>query len=209
MVKIKVCGITNIEDALAAVEAGADAVGFIIFKGSKRYISPLEVRHITKELPPFVTKVGVFVNEDRATVLEILSYANLDFAQLHGDETPEYCRYIGKRRVIKVFRLKDETEVKRVKDYENVASAILLDTFSQDAFGGTGKTFDWNIALKVKEAVNIPLILSGGLNSENVSAAIENIRPYAVDVCSGVESHPGKKDREAVEKFIRTAKCKG
>ncbi|WP_457568990.1 phosphoribosylanthranilate isomerase [Desulfurobacterium sp.] len=207
MVKVKVCGITNLEDAMAAINAGADAVGFIMFKGSKRYISPLEVRHITKELPPFVTKVGVFVNEDRASVLEILSYAGLDFAQLHGDETPDYCRYIGEKRVIKVFRFNSVEEVDRIKNYEDVASAILLDTFSKENFGGTGKTFDWNIAKKAKEISKLPLILSGGLNIENVSEAIKTVNPYAVDVCSGVELHPGKKDEETVKRFVKISKC--
>ncbi|WP_457568714.1 phosphoribosylanthranilate isomerase [Desulfurobacterium sp.] len=207
MVKVKICGITNLEDAMAAIDAGADALGFILFKNSKRCISPLEVRHITRELPPFVTKVGVFVNEDRATVLEILSYANLDYAQLHGNETPAYCEYIGSNRVIKVFRLQDEKEVNRVREYEKVASAVLLDTFDKNSFGGTGKTFNWNIALKVKEIVNLPLILSGGLNPENVSTAIESVKPYAVDTCSGVEVHPGKKDSRKVKDFIKIAKC--
>ncbi|WP_456396457.1 phosphoribosylanthranilate isomerase [Desulfurobacterium sp.] len=207
MVKVKVCGITNFEDAMAAINAGADAIGFIMFKGSKRYISPLKVRHITKELPPFVTKVGVFVNEDKASVLEILSYAGLDFAQLHGDETPDYCKYIGKKRVIKVFRFNSIKEVKQVENYRNVASAILLDTFSKENFGGTGKTFDWSIARKVKEIITLPLILSGGLNVQNVLEAIKLVKPFAVDVCSGVESHPGKKDKESVRNFIKISKC--
>ena len=207
MVRVKVCGITNLEDALCAVESGADAVGFIMFKGSKRYISPKEVRKITKNLPPFITKVGVFVNEDRASVLEILSYANLDFAQLHGDETVDYCKYIGKERVIKVFRLKSNEEIEKIKEFESVCRAVLLDTYSEKAYGGTGKSFDWRIALKAKESVSVPLILSGGLNLNNVKEAVDFVKPFAVDVCSGVESEPGKKNHSLLKDFIRTVKC--
>jgi len=207
VVRVKVCGITNLEDALCAVESGADAVGFIMFKGSKRYISPKEVRKITKNLPPFITKVGVFVNEDRASVLEILSYANLDFAQLHGDETVDYCKYIGKERVIKVFRLKSNEEIEKIKEFESVCRAVLLDTYSEKAYGGTGKSFDWRIALKAKESVSVPLILSGGLNLNNVKEAVDFVKPFAVDVCSGVESEPGKKNHSLLKDFIRTVKC--
>ncbi|SNR77524.1 phosphoribosylanthranilate isomerase [Desulfurobacterium atlanticum] len=207
MVRVKICGITNLEDALQAVESGADVLGFIMFKGSKRYISPKEVRNITKNLPPFIAKVGVFVNEDRASVLEILSYAGLDFAQLHGDETVNYCKYIGKERVIKVFRLKSENEIAKIKEFETVSKAILLDTYSEKSYGGTGKSFDWKIAVKVKESISIPLILSGGLNLNNVKEAIKTVEPFAVDVCSGVEEEPGRKNHNLVRDFIRAVKC--
>ncbi len=208
MTKVKICGITNIEDAITAIELGADAIGFIIFKGSRRYVTPQQVRQITKNLPPFVTKVGVFVNEDKTSVLEILSYANLDLAQLHGNESPDCCKYIGKNRVIKVFRFKSKEETDEVLKFEKVASAILLDTFSSKTYGGTGKKFDWEIAEKVKMLSALPTILSGGLNIANVKEAVEKVKPYGIDVCSGVEKKPGIKEKTLIKEFIRIGKCK-
>lgn len=207
MVKVKICGITNLEDALTATEAGADALGFILYLKSKRFIKAKDVRKITLNLPPFILKVGVFVNEDPRNVLEILSYAHLDFAQLHGEETPEECEYIGANRVIKVFRLKEVSEVEKIEHYIGKIRAILLDTYSKDSYGGTGKTFNWEIAKAVKERFDIPVILSGGLNPENVAKAIREVNPYAVDVSSGVETEPGKKDKEKVFQFVKVAKC--
>ncbi len=209
MVRVKICGITNLSDALICAESGADAVGFILYPKSKRFVKAKEVRRITQNLPPFIFKVGVFVNEDPHAVLEILSYANLDFAQLHGDESPEECDYIGRERVIKVFRLESTDEVEKIEPYVGKIRALLLDTYSESSYGGTGKTFNWEIARAVKERFpQIPLILSGGLNPENVRDAIKEVNPYAVDVSSGVERTPGIKDREKVELFIRRAKCK-
>jgi len=208
LVKVKICGITNLEDALHACYSGADAVGFIIYPKSKRFIKAKEVRKITSQLPPFLTKVGVFVNEDPRDVLEILSYAHLDFAQLHGDETPQECEYIGANRVIKVFRLRTEEDVEKIRPYAGKVRAILLDTYDSKVYGGTGKPFNWELAIKVKEEFpEIPLILSGGLNPENVKRAVETVRPYAVDVSSGVEAEPGVKEREKVEAFVKKAKC--
>ena len=208
MVRVKVCGITNLKDALLSIEAGADALGFIIYPGSKRFIKAKEVRRITSSLPPFVSKVGVFVNEDPRDVLEILSYAHLDLAQLHGEESPEDCEYVGAHRVIKVFRLKSEEEVEKIEPYVGKVRAILLDTYDTKVYGGTGKPFDWRIALKVKERFpGLPLILSGGLNPENVSEAVKTVSPFAVDVCSGVEREPGVKEPEKVMEFVKRAKC--
>ena len=208
MVKVKICGLTNLQDALHACYSGADALGFILYPKSKRFIKAKEVRKITSQLPPFVAKVGVFVNEDPRDVLEILSYAHLDFAQLHGDETPDECEYVGANRVIKVFRLRSSDEVERIRPYVGKVRAILLDTYDSKVYGGTGKPFNWEIALKVKsEFPEVPLILSGGLNPENVKRAVEAVNPYGVDVSSGVEAEPGLKDREKVEKFIFGAKC--
>ncbi len=208
MVKVKVCGITNLNDALSACHSGADAVGFILYPKSKRFIKAKEVRKITSQLPPFLTKVGVFVNEDPRDVLEILSYAHLDFAQLHGDETPEECDYVGASRVIKVFRLKSEEEVEKIRPYVGKVRAVLLDTYDSKVYGGTGKPFDWKVALRVKEEFpELPLILSGGLTPENVKRAVETVKPYAVDVSSGVEAEPGVKDGEKVRAFVRNAKC--
>ncbi len=209
MVRVKICGITNLSDALICAESGADAVGFILYPKSKRFVKAKEVRRITQNLPPFIFKVGVFVNEDPHAVLEILSYGNLDFAQLHGDESPEECDSRGRERVIKVFRLKSTDEVEKIEPYVGKIRALLLDTYSESSYGGTGKTFNWEIARAVKERFpQIPLILSGGLNPENVRDAIKEVNPYAVDVSSGVERAPGIKDREKVELFIRRTKCK-
>jgi len=207
MIKVKICGLTSLEDALTATKAGADVLGFILYPKSKRFIKVKDVRKITSELPPFVMKAGVFVNEDPRNVLEILSYAYLDLAQLHGDETPEECEYIGANRVIKVFRLKEIGEVEKIEPYIGKIRAILLDTYSKDSYGGTGKTFNWEIAKAVKERFDIPVILSGGLNPENVAEAIREVNPYAVDVSSGVETEPGKKDHKKVKAFVKVAKC--
>ena len=207
MVKVKICGITTVEDALACVESGADALGFVFYPKSKRAVTPQVVRKITQNLPPFVSKVGVFVNEDPRDILEIMSYANLDYAQLHGDETPEMCEYVGASRVIKAFRLKDDSSVQEVKNYLKVVRAILVDSYSEASYGGTGRRADINLILKVKEiASGVPLIVSGGLNPENVVTVIREVEPYAVDVSSGVEKSPGVKDWEKVKEFVRRAK---
>ena len=207
MVKVKICGITTVEDALACVESGADALGFVFYPKSKRAVTPQVVRKITQNLPPFVSKVGVFVNEDPRDILEIMSYANLDYAQLHGDETPEMCEYVGASRVIKAFRLKDDSSVQEVKNYLKVVRAILVDSYSEVSYGGTGRRADINLILKVKEiASGVPLIVSGGLNPGNVATVIREVEPYAVDVSSGVEKSPGVKDWEKVKEFVRRAK---
>jgi len=207
MVKVKICGITNTEDAITACELGADLLGFILYPKSKRFIKAKNIRKITSQLPPFVLKVGVFVNEAPRNVLEMLSYAHLDYAQLHGDETPEDCEYIGVNKVIKAFRLKSIDEIEKIEPYVGKIRAILLDTYSENEFGGTGKTFDWEIARAVKERFDVPVILSGGLNPENVVKAIKEVNPYAVDVSSGVEETPGRKDRTRILQFIKNAKC--
>jgi len=208
MVRVKVCGITKLEDALFLANLGVDALGFVIYEKSKRFVKPKDVRKITASLPPFVFKVGVFVNEDPHNVLEIMSYAHLDFAQLHGDESPEDCEYIGRDRVIKAFRLRSVSEVEKIEPYVGKVRAFLLDTYSDGLYGGTGKTFDWQIAKAVKERLpEVPLILSGGLNPDNVKAALREVEPYAVDVSSGVERSPGIKDWEKVKSFILNAKC--
>ena len=207
MVKVKICGITTVGDALACVESGADALGFVFYPKSKRAVTPQVVRKITQNLPPFVSKVGVFVNGDPRDILEIMSYANLDYAQLHGDETPEMCEYVGASRVIKAFRLKDDSSVQEVKNYLKVVRAILVDSYSEVSYGGTGRRADINLILKVKEiASGVPLIVSGGLNPENVATVIREVEPYAVDVSSGVEKSPGVKDWEKVKEFVRRAK---
>jgi phosphoribosylanthranilate isomerase len=201
MVRVKICGITNLEDALMAVEAGADALGFVFFPGSPRCISPEQADLIIRRLPPFVQTVGLFVNEELATVNLVADRCGLDLVQLHGEEPPDYCAAV-KRRIIKAFRVRDESSLTGLPNYR--VAAPLLDAWSPAAHGGTGTTFNWEIAARV--AASRAIILAGGLTPENVAGAIAAVRPYAVDVSSGVESSPGKKDAGLVSRFIRSCK---
>ena len=199
-VKVKVCGMTSLKDALNAVEGGADAVGFIFYKKSLRSVTMKTVREIVLELPPFVDTVGVFVDETAEQINKIADYCNLDIIQLHGDESPTYCKKI-RRKVIKAFRIKDMQSVKKLSNFQ--VSGFLLDTFSENLHGGTGKVFDWNLALPAKKFG--PVIMAGGLTPNNVQQAVRQIRPYGVDVCSGVESEPGIKDHKKVRAFLKNA----
>jgi phosphoribosylanthranilate isomerase len=206
MVRIKICGITNAGDALLAAELGAHALGFIFYQKSPRSISPDKARHMIAQLPPFVLSVGVFLDEDAAQVREIASLAGLDWVQLHGSESPEYCRSLG-RRVIKGFRVRNEQIFAQLTEYQGAAQAFLLDTYRPGVPGGTGETFDWAIARQVKKCG--PIILAGGLTPENVAEAIRVAQPQAVDVASGVEAAPGKKDPEKLKAFIEAVKSAG
>ena len=199
-VKVKVCGMTSLKDALVAVEGGADAVGFIFYKKSPRSVTMKTVREIVLELPPFVDTVGVFVDETAEQINKIADYCNLDIIQLHGDESPTFCKKI-RRKVIKAFRIKDMQSVKKISNFQ--VSGFLLDTFSEKLHGGTGKVFDWNLALPAKKFG--PVIMAGGLTPNNVQQAVRQIRPYGVDVCSGVESEPGIKDHKKVRAFLKNA----
>ncbi len=201
-VKVKVCGMTSLKDALVAVEGGADAVGFIFYKKSPRSVTMKTVREIVLELPPFVDTVGVFVDETAEQINKIADYCNLDIIQLHGDESPIFCKKI-RRKVIKAFRIKDMQSVKKLSSFQ--VSGFLLDTFSENLHGGTGKVFDWNLALPAKKFG--PVIMAGGLTPNNVQQAVRQIRPYGVDVCSGVESEPGIKDHKKVRAFLNNAKA--
>lgn len=201
-VKVKVCGMTSLKDALVAVEGGADAVGFIFYKKSPRSVTMKTVREIVLELPPFVDTVGVFVDETAEQINKIADYCNLDIIQLHGDESPTFCKKI-RRKVIKAFRIKDMQSVKKISNFQ--VSGFLLDTFSENLHGGTGKVFDWNLALPAKKFG--PVIMAGGLTPNNVQQAVRQIRPYGVDVCSGVESEPGIKDHKKVRAFLNNAKA--
>jgi phosphoribosylanthranilate isomerase len=201
MVKVKICGITNLDDALMAVEAGADALGFVFFGASPRHIFCEQAASIIRHLPPFVQTVGLFVNESLTKVNETTDRCGLDIVQLHGEEPPGFCAAV-RRRVIKVLRIKDASSLEPIDDYP--VSAFLLDAWSPTAPGGTGKTFNWDIAKSAAQKGRI--ILAGGLTPENVSEAIRQVRPYAVDVSSGVESAPGKKDHAKVREFISKAK---
>lgn len=200
MVKVKICGITNLVDALFACEFGADALGFIFYKKSPRYISPLNVGKIIAKLPPFTTTVGVFVNELPDTINMIVNDTGLNVVQLHGDEPVEFVKVIDSP-VIKAVRIKNEMDVKLLANYS--VTAFLLDSLTK-SYGGSGKTFDWKIAKKAKKFGKI--ILSGGLTPSNVVEAIRMVSPYGVDVSSGVESEPGKKDKKKVKDFIRVVR---
>lgn len=198
---VKICGITNIEDALAAAHSGADALGFNFYQKSLRYVDPQRAGNIIRELPPFVTAVGLFVNEDPGRVEDISGMCGLDILQFHGDETPDYCAGFS-RRVIKAFRIRSREDVDYLRAYR--VSACLLDAYSEGAYGGTGRTFNWGLAAEAKGMGRV--MLAGGLTPDNVAEAVAAVGPYAVDVASGVESVPGKKDRRMVEEFIRRAK---
>jgi phosphoribosylanthranilate isomerase len=201
--KIKICGITNKEDALNAVSLGADAIGFIFSKDSPRYISPDKVEDISLYLPPFVFLVGVFVDQTKEEIAQIAHQCKLDLVQLHGQETPRFCMDIP-RRVIKAFRVEDLEDLEPISMYQGIVSAILLDTKVQNIAGGSGKTFDWGLALKAKE-YDIPLILAGGINAGNLKKAVNLVNPYAVDISSGVENKPGKKDYNKMQEVIAIA----
>lgn len=200
-VKVKICGITNLDDALAAIEAGADALGFVFYPDSPRHIFPEQAAAIIRKLPPFITTVGLFVDEPPESVNATADLCGLDIVQLHGDEPPSYCNLI-QRRVIKAFRIKNITSLEPTGDYQ--VSSILLDAWSPSAHGGTGRTFNWEIAAAA--SVSTRIILAGGLTPENVAEAINRVKPYAVDVSSGVESSPGQKDADKIRRFINQAR---
>jgi phosphoribosylanthranilate isomerase len=203
MVKVKICGLTNFEDALKAAELGADYLGFIFFPKSPRNIEPEKAEKILKELPKSIKKVAVTVNADIDFLKHLLDIG-FDLLQLHGDESPEILNYLPEEKVIKVFRIKDSFNEELLKDWKGIY-AFLLDTYKKGTYGGTGETFNWDIAKRLVEK-GYRIFLSGGLKPENVKRAVEYVKPYAVDVSSGVEAYPGKKDWKKLEKFIKEAK---
>jgi phosphoribosylanthranilate isomerase len=202
MTKVKICGITNFEDAQLSVKFGADALGFNFYRKSPRYIEAEKVREIVEKLPKDVLKVGVFVNETLENIAEIAKIAKLDAIQLHGEETPEFATELKQKtnlEIIKAFRVSPEFTPEDVLPYK--VDAILLDAYNPKEHGGTGETFDWEIAKKVKE-IFPKMYLAGGLNQDNLCRAIIGIYPFAVDVCSGIESKKGKKDKIKLINFI-------
>jgi phosphoribosylanthranilate isomerase len=201
-VRIKICGITNAEDALVATELGADAIGFV-FAPSPRQVTPERAREIIAALPPLTQTVGVFVDEDPEKVTATAIFCHLDLLQFHGKETASYCGRFG-RRVIKAVRVQNEADLKRCPQYKGVVGALLLDTYVAGLSGGTGVTFDWSLAQAAKRYGRI--ILAGGLNPDNVGAAIRIAEPYAVDASSGLEEKPGIKDHEKMARFIQTVR---
>ncbi len=200
MIKIKICGITNLDDASLAVRLGADALGFI-FAPSPRRVDPKTARDIIRYIPPLVGAVGVFVNENPESIDEIIAFCGIDLVQLHGDEPPEICdRFMP--RTIKALRIADESAVRSAEIYKDKVRALLLDTYSEKMTGGTGKGFDWDIAIRIRD-MGIPIILAGGLGPSNIEEAISRVRPYAVDVNSGVEEMPGKKSHRLMEELFK------
>jgi phosphoribosylanthranilate isomerase len=195
--RVKICGITSAEDAAVAVEAGADALGFVFVPGTPRLVHPDVARRIVMDLPPFVTTVGVFVDQPLDNVLHIAEHCRLQAVQLHGDEPEEYSRSIPVR-VIRAIRVRDARDLTPIATYP--AHAFLLDAFVEGRAGGTGTPISWDLARQAKGKV--PIILSGGLRPETVAQAVRVVRPYGVDVSSGVETSPGRKGREKVREFI-------
>jgi phosphoribosylanthranilate isomerase len=204
-VQVKICGITNVEDALAAAEVGADALGFVFYEASPRWVSPETAATIIRQLPPFVIKVGVFVDAPEDLVVSAMRQCGLNLLQFHGEETPEYCMQFGLMSM-KAFRIRDAASLEALPDYPT--AAWLLDAYSPAQPGGTGQSFNWDLAREAGQ-MGRPIFLAGGLTPENVVEAVHQARPYGVDVSSGVEAAPGKKDHAKVRAFIRAAKEAG
>lgn len=203
-VKVKICGITNLEDALASLFNGAGAIGFVFYKKSPRYISPLQARNISRILPKKIARVGVFVDEKVSTVKRIAKFCGLDMLQFHGEEPPEYCKEFKGYKVIKVFRIGKKEDLDCISKYKTFA--YLFDSFSKTKLGGTGTKFNWKIlaqAVKMKPVV----FISGGLTCNNARPAIKLLKPDWVDVSSSLELEPGKKDHNKIKKFIQSVKA--
>ena len=200
MTRIKICGITNLDDGLEAIAAGVDALGFVFVPNTPRYITPSQAKLVIKQLPPFITNVGLFVDSEIDEIEDIVNHCKLDAVQLHGNESPEMCSQISlQTKVIKSFHVKKELQVLRNEIANYRVDAYLLDTFIKGKAGGTGQTFDWRIA----EGLSQRIILAGGLTPDNIGTAIAQLQPYGVDVSSGVEKSPGKKDTNKIHSFVR------
>ncbi len=202
-VKVKICGITNLPDGMAAADAGADALGFVFYDQSPRRISIEAAAALIGQLPPFVMKVGVFVNAPEDMVVRAIRECGLNLLQFHGDESPEYCLQFGLMSM-KAFRIRDAASLQALPGFRT--DAWLLDAYSPDKPGGTGETFNWELALEA-QGLGRPIFLAGGLTPENVAEAVRRARPFGVDVSSGVEAAPGRKDHAKVRAFIQAAKA--
>lgn len=202
MTRAKICGITRVEDALAAAHSGADAIGLVFYARSPRHVSIAQAAQLVAVLPPFVTTVGLFVNADAAFVHEVLAGVALDLLQFHGDESPEYCTQFAKP-YLKAIRVQAGMDLLQCASAFRSAKGLLLDAYVQGVPGGTGATFDWAL---IPQHLPLPVILSGGLDAENVAAAIRQVRPYAVDVSSGVEAGKGIKDAAKIARFMQEVK---
>lgn len=197
-VKVKVCGVKTLEEAQAAVDAGADALGFNFWPGSARFIEPRAAREVIAGLSPIACTVGVFVNEEANRIVDIASELGLSAVQLHGDESPQFCELLDLVKVIKAIRVGQDFDLSVLESYR--VGMILLDSGIEGSYGGTGRRFDWRIAIEAKRVA--PIILAGGLTAENVWDAITHVRPAAIDVCSGVEAEPGRKDLAKLRRFM-------
>lgn len=200
---VKICGITNIEDATNACEFGAWAIGYIFFKGSKRYVEPEKAGEISSKITS--KKIGVFVNETIENIIEIANLAKLDIIQLHGDETVHFINELKSQinlEIIKAFRVKTQQDTQQIDEYSQVADYILLDSFDEKEYGGTGKAFNWDLAKQANQK-DIRLILSGGINPDNIKQAIAEVNPFAIDVSSGVEKQKGLKDIDKLKELFR------
>jgi phosphoribosylanthranilate isomerase len=202
-VKVKICGITNVADALATAEAGADMVGLMFYENSPRHVTVQKAKEIAQQLNPFVVKVGVFVNPPEDLVLRAIGECGVTLLQFHGDEPPEFCTQFGVMSM-KAFRVRDATSLQALTAYNT--DAWLLDAYSADKLGGTGATFNWDLAVEAQK-LGKPIFLAGGLAPENVAEAVRHVQPFGVDVSSGVESEPGRKDPSRVKAFIAAAKA--
>ena len=201
-VKVKICGITSVADGLAAAGAGADMIGLMFYEKSPRHISLAQAAEIARALPPFVLKVGVFVNPDEALVTRAIAECGLSLLQFHGDETSEFCTQFGLMSV-KALRVRDAASINALENFQT--DAFLLDAHSKAGLGGTGEKFNWDLAVAAQK-FGKPIFLAGGLTPENVADAVKQVRPFAVDVSSGVESAPGKKDAVKVRAFIEAVR---
>jgi len=201
-VKVKICGITNVEDGMAAAEAGADALGFIFYEKSPRYVPLEKAAVVLRDLPPLIVKVGVFVDAEEDFVFRAIRECGLNLLQFHGAETPEYCLQFGLMSM-KAFQIRDAQSLSRLTDFKT--DAWLLDAYSADKLGGTGQRLNWDFAIEARKWGR-PIFLAGGLTPENVAEAVRHVQPYAVDVSSGVEASPGKKDHDKVKAFIDAAR---
>jgi len=200
--RIKICGITNLADAVVAVEAGADALGFIFYEKSPRFVALAQAAQISKQLPAFMMRVGVFVNAPGESIREAIGAAGLTMLQFHGEEPPAFCGQFGLMSM-KAFRMRDAGTLNEMAAYQT--DAWLLDAFSTATLGGTGQTFDWDLAIEAQK-LGRPIFLSGGLTAENVAEAVRRVHPFGVDVSSGVETAPGKKDHNKIKAFIEAVK---
>ncbi|MGQ9812655.1 MAG: phosphoribosylanthranilate isomerase [Dissulfurimicrobium sp.] len=202
--RIKVCGVTNPDEAREIARLGVDAIG-LVFAKSPRQVDAQTARRIVDAIPPFVQTVGVFVNEEAERIRELIDYCGLDLVQFHGHEGPDECKAFAPR-VIKAVRLRSRADIQALISYQDAVRAFLLDTWSPHVYGGSGETFDWSLAVEAKEMLSRPIILAGGLRPENCAEAIGIVHPWGVDVSSGVEMTPGKKDMKRVRWFIETVK---
>ncbi len=197
--RVKICGITRVEDALIAVAQGADAIGLVFYPPSPRYVTPAQAAEIVNALPAFITLVALFVDASRADVEAVLSQVNIDLIQFHGQETADECRQYGKS-YMKAIRVKSDTNLVQYMTEYSDAKALLLDTYAEGVPGGTGQVFDWTV---IPKNLSKPIVLAGGLDAENVEQAIRQVKPYAVDVSGGVEFKKGIKDAAKIAAFMR------